>query len=179
MKHSPYMASSEMMEFMWLSAMRQMLENIIETTTSKDCKDWRRKFKYIDTMLEHIIAERCKDFSPEEAKKADRRIQKIKIKVYAYDDYKVDHEEENLIYKIGANDWWDLLDAAFLNCLGCAQGEIVKDCPRRKMYHRLGLQVHKLREKPGPGECEFRGDQDVYAVSPQYQRIKDQVLSLP
>lgn len=63
-----------------------------------------------------------------------------------------------------------------LNCYACPQGDVVKDCPRRKMFHRLGLQVHALRENPAPGECEFRYENEQRAVTPQYQAISKEVI---
>lgn len=173
MNHAKHMATNQLNEYMWLSAVRQIYEKILKTTTDKK---WRQKIKTADTYMKGIIDERWDDLDPLEQKKTYRRIEQIRIKVYSYDDARVDREDYNRTLTIGMDDFLDLCDAAFLNCMGCPQGEVVKDCPRRKMYHRLGLAVHKLRENPSEGQCEFRMNDERYAVSPQYKMIQEEMI---
>lgn len=173
MKKSPYMAQAEMQEFMWLSAMIQMCERILETTQEKE---WRRRIKTINTLTNKVVEERIASFDPKELAKVQRRIKQLGIKVYSYDDAKVDHSDHGRQYTLSMDDFLDLLDGCTLNCQGCPQGDVVKECPRRLMFHRLGLQVHALRENPAPGECEFRYENEVYAISPQYKRIEKEVI---
>lgn len=78
MKHAPYMASAETREYMWLSAVVQMMDKLLETTQDKN---WRRKFKTIQTMTSNVIAERWKDIDELEKSKLARRIKSIGIKV--------------------------------------------------------------------------------------------------
>lgn len=37
--------------------------------------------------------------------------------------------------------------------VGCCAGELVKDCPHRQAYHRLGLTP--AVDEPKEGQCEF------------------------
>lgn len=177
MNHAEYMSKPQLDEYMWLSACRQIFERILVTTEDKK---WRQKIKTCDTLIDKIINERWQELSSIEQPKVWRRIEKIRIKVYSYDDYRVDREDYNRKKTISQEDFFDLVDAASLNCMGCPQGDIVKECPRRKMFHRLGLSCHTLREQPESGECEFRGDNEQYAVTPQYKRLdKELIEQLP
>lgn len=173
MDHTKYMGSAQMNEFMWLSATRQIFDRLLDTT--KD-KNWRRKIKTCDTLLKQVMEERWADMEPLEQKKAWRRIENKRIKVYAYDDAKVDHEDTGRTYTISQEDFMDLVDGASLNCMSCPQGDVVKDCPRRKLFHRLGLAVHALRENPEAGQCEFRYNDEQYAVTPQYRKCEKEII---
>lgn len=173
MDHAKHMATNQLNEYMWLSAVRQIFERILKTT--KD-KNWRKKIKTADTYMDKIIMERWNDLDPLEQKKVWRRIQSIKIKVYAYDDARVDRDDFDREMTIQQQDFFDLCDAAFLNCMACPQGELVKGCKRREMYHRLGLAVHGARENPEPGQCEFRFDDKQYAVTPQYLKCEKELI---
>lgn len=175
MKHAPYMASAETREYMWLSAVVQMMDKLLETTQDKN---WRRKFKTIQTMTSNVIAERWQDIDELEKSKLTRRIKSVGIKVYHYDDARVDSSDTARIKTIDQEDFFELCDAALLNCYGCSQGDLVKDCPRRKLFHRLGLQVFALRENPASGECEFRYENSVRLVTPQYKAVGDGELDI-
>lgn len=173
MKKTHYMARNEMNEFMWLSATRQIFEKILFTTAEKS---WRQRLKTCDTLVKRIIDERSECFDELEKIKAKRRIDNTAIKVYSYDDARVDRDDVGRKITISQDDFLDLLDAAFLQCYTCPQGGVVKECPRRKMYHRLGLQVHALRENPAIGECEFRGGNEQRAVTPQYKMAECELI---
>lgn len=170
------MSSNEMTEFMWLSAARQMFERILATT--KD-KGWRQKIKTCDTLVRQVIEDRTESFDDLERKKANRRIAQIGIKVYTYDDARVDKDDIGRKVTISQEDFLELADAALLQCWTCQQGDLVKDCPRRKMFHRLGMQVHASRENPLPGECEFRSDNEQIAVTPQYRQLDKRIEQMP
>ncbi len=173
MKHSTYMASAETQQLMWISAMRQMLEIIIETTQDKA---WLRKFKTCDTYLKTIIDERLNDLEKMECEKFMRRIKNIHIKVAATDDFRVEKDDWEKACTIRKDDLFELVDIALHHCFLCKQGDLVKDCPRRKLLHRLGMNVHAARENPAPGECEFRHDNEVRAVNPQHERMEEELI---
>lgn len=175
MKHAPYMASAETREYMWLSAVVQMMDKLLETTQDKN---WRRKFKTIQTMTSNVVAERWKDIDELEKSKLARRIKSIGIKVYSYDDARVDSSDDVRVKTISQEDFLDLCDSALLNCYGCGQGDVVKECPRRKLFHRIGMQVYASRENPAPGECEFRYENSVRLVTPQYKAVGDGELDI-
>ena len=173
MNHAQHMATNQLNEYMWLSTLRQICERVLKTTEDKK---WRQRIKTCDTLISKIITERWDDLSDVEKPKVWRRIKNIGIKVYAYDDARVDREDYGRTMTIAQDDFYDLCDAATLNCYGCPQGECVKECPRRKLFHRLGLACHALREQPGAGECEFRHNNEQYAVTPQYKKLEKELI---
>lgn len=173
MKHTRYMAKNEMMEYVRLASMLGFLDSLLETTEDKD---WRRRIKTASTLLTKIIDERWVDMEKMEQNKAARRIKTLGVKVYSYDDYKADSDDEGRKVTITQDDFFDLVDASWLNCYGCPQGELVKNCPRRKLFHRLGLQVHQSRQNPAEGECEWRYNNEQYAVTPQYRAIEQELI---
>lgn len=175
MKHAPYMASAETKEYMWLSAIVQMMEIMVKTTQDKN---WLRKFKTIQTMTSNIINERWTYLDELEKPKLARRIKTVGIKVYNYDDARVDSSDSVRIKTISQDDFLELCDSSLLNCYGCSQGDVVKGCPRRKLFHRIGIQVYALRENPAPGECEFRYENSVRLVNPQYKAVGEGELEI-
>lgn len=179
MKESKYMASKELNQLMWLSAAVQSIEKILEDETTKN-KDWRRWMATSKTYLRKVIDDRLRKLDPLETVKVMRRVTKIAIKVAHYDDFRVDKTDMERRVTISSEDFLDLVDGTTLNCYGCPQGDVVKGCPRRKMFHRLGLQVHAFREDPKDGECEFRYNDEQYAVTPQYKALgKELINQLP
>lgn len=175
MKKSTYMAYNEMQQVMWLSAFVQATEKIIATTT---VPEWVRRLKTIKTHLGKIIDERIAELDPKERVKVERRANNTGIKVYSYDDARVDKDDFNRQVTVTLEDLMTLADAALLECLSCPQGDCVKDCQYRLAFHRLGLQCGAYRENPAPGECEFRRDDIIYNVNPQYKRI-DEMFQMP
>lgn len=176
MKESPYMASSELNQLMWLSAGIQALGIILEDASTVN-KAWRRWLKTGQSYMRKVVNERMEKLDEVEKVKVVRRIHQTAIKVAHYDDFRVDKSDINRKVTISSEDFLDLVDAASLNCYGCPQGDVVKNCPRRLMFHRLGLQVHALRENPAPGECEFRYDNEQLAVTPQYKALKKELIN--
>lgn len=176
MKESRYMASKELNELMWLSAAIQSVALILENEVTTN-KVWRRWLATGKTYLQKVVDDRMTKLDEVEQVKVMRRVHSIKIKVGHYDDFRVDKSDFNRKVTISSEDFLDLVDGASLNCYGCPQGDVVKDCPRRKMFHRLGLQVHALREDPKPGECEFRYNNEQYAVTPQYKALKKELIN--
>ena len=175
MKKAPYMAYNEMKQLMWLSAFVQAMDTIIETTT---VTEWAWRLKTIRTHLRKIIDDRCFSLDPKEHKKVLRRAKNTGIKVYSYDDARVDREDFNRQVTVTLEDLLTLADAALLACQSCPQGDCVKDCQYRLAFHRLGLQCGAYRENPAPGECEFRKDNVQYFVTPQYKRV-DEIGQMP
>lgn len=175
MKESRYMASTELNQLMWLSTAVQVIKKILDDETTKN-KDWRRWLSTSKTYIRKVIENRMEKLDALETEKVVRRVEKIKIKVAHYDDFRVDKSDTDRKITISSEDFLDLVDAATLNCYGCPQGDVVKDCPRRKMFHRLGLQVHAFREDPEEGECEFRYNDEQYAVTPQYKALKKELI---
>ena len=175
MKKAPYMAYNELKQLMWLSAFVQAMEVIIETTS---VPEWNWRLKTIKTHLTKIIAERQAVLDPKEEQKVIRRAKNTGIKVYSYDDFRVDKDDEGRKVTVAFEDLLTLADAALLECQSCPQGDCVKDCQFRLAFHRLGLQCGASRENPAPGECEFRRDNVQYNITPQYKRV-DEIAQMP
>lgn len=173
MKKAPYMASAEMQQLMWLSAMVQMVERITENTKEKD---WLEKLKNIETLTNELIGERLLLLDEKEKKKVERRATHLAIKVYGYDDVRVDKSDYNRSVTVSFEDLVTIADAALLECKSCPQGDVVKDCQFRKALHSLGLNCGTARENPAKGECEFRNDNKQTFVTPQYKRMEDEVF---
>jgi hypothetical protein len=175
MKKAPYMAYNELKQLMWLSAFVQAMETIIETTT---VPEWTWSFKTIRTHLKKIIAERQAALDPKEEQKVVRRAKNTGIKVYSYDDARVDKDDYGRQVTVTLEDLLTLADAALLECQSCPQGDCVKDCEYRLAFHRLGLQCGAYRENPAEGECEFRKDNVQYNITPQHKRM-DEMYQMP
>ena len=173
MKKSPYMASAEMSQIIWCSAMLQMVEKMLETTKEKE---WVKRLKTIETLINKIVVERLVCLDPVEKDKVERRAKNLACKVYSYDDARVDRSDHGRKVTVMFEDLLDIADLALLECTSCPQGDVVKDCRYRKAFHKLGLTCGSSRENPKEGECEFRFDNKQVHVTPQYKRINGEVI---
>lgn len=135
MKESRYMASTELNQLMWLSAGVQALEIILKDASTQNT-DWRRWLSTAKTYMHKVIDDRMCKLDSAEKVKVVRRIERTAIKVAHYDDFRYDKSDSERLVTISQSDFLDLVDGASLNCYACPQGDVVKDCPRRKMFHR-------------------------------------------
>lgn len=172
MKHHPYMGSVEMSELLYLSAMVQMCETIIDSTQDKK---WLQRLRSCKTMFEKTTAERISYLSEEELPKVDRRARSHVIRACTKDDARFDSSLIKRKITIDFEDLMTLADGCILNCYLCPQGDLVKKCPRRLALHRLGLQCAQSRQDPKKGECEWRYEDSIQAISPQYKSDIDLV----
>ena len=172
MKHHPYMGSVEMNQLMYLSAMVQMSEKLIETTEDKK---WLQRLRSVKTLLDKTAVERIAYLDEKEKFKVTRRVQNIVIRVYSKDDARFDSSQIKRKVTIDFEDLMELADGCILNCYSCPQGDVVKKCPRRLALHRLGLQCAQSRENPKKGECEWRYENTVRCISPQYESHEELV----
>ena len=83
-------------------------------------------------------------------------------------------KKEKRTVEIDSEDLWNLADFALTECMTCPQGECVKPCEMRDLYHRCGLEPTRFDVKEG--ECEFRADNEVKAVSVQHRRICEPIV---
>ena len=172
MKHHPYMGSVEMSELLYLSAMVQMCETIIDSTQDKK---WLQRLRSCKTMFEKTTAERISYLSEEELPTVDRRARSHVIRACTKDDARFDSSLIKRKITIDFEDLMTLADGCILNCYLCPQGDLVKKCPRRLALHRLGLQCAQSRQDPKKGECEWRYEDSIQAISPQYKSEIDLV----
>lgn len=175
MKQAPYMANTELQQLMWLSAFEQALENILADKSTVD-KEWRKWLKLAGTYTAKVIDARVEALDKLEQVKLERRVKKLGIKVYSYDDARVDKDDQGRTFAISQEDFLELVAAVALHCYACPQGEVVKECPRRKLFHRLGLSCHAYRENPAPGECEFRYENEQRLITPQFVELKEKLI---
>ena len=166
------MGSVEMSELLYLSAMVQMCETIIESTQDKK---WLQRLRSCKTMFEKTAAERISYLSEEELPKVDRRARSHVIRTYTKDDARFDSSQIKRKVTIDFEDLMTLADGCILNCYLCPQGDLVKKSPRRLALHRLGLQCAQSRQAPKKGECEWRYENSIQAISPQYKSETDLV----
>ena len=172
MKHHPYMSSIEMSELMYLSAMVQMCESLEKTTEDKK---WLQRLRSCKTLLDKIAVERVSYLDEKEKPKVGRRAHNLVIRVYSKDDARFDSSQIKRKVTIDFEDLMTLVDGCILNCYLCPQGDLVKKCPRRLALHRLGLQCAQSRQDPKKGECEWRYEDSIQAISPQYKSDVDLV----
>lgn len=173
MKKSPYMASAEMSQIIWCSAILQMIEQMLKTTKEKE---WVKRFKTVETLINKTVVERLVALEQVERDKVERRAKNLATKVYSYDDARVDRSDHNRKVTVVFEDLLDIADLALLECKSCPQGDVVKNCRYRQAYHKLGLTCGSSRENPKDGECEFRFDNVQVHVTPQYKRIDGEVI---
>ena len=101
------------------------------------------------------------------------------IKVYGYDDVRVDKSDHDRSVTVKFEDLLTLADAALLECYSCPQGDCVKNCQYRMAFHSLGLNCGAARENPADGECEFRFNNEQKHVTPQYERVDEKIEQIP
>ena len=173
MKKSPYMASAEMSQIMWCASILQMVEEMLKTTKEKE---WIKRFKTIETLINKTVGERLLCLEQVERDKVERRAKNLATKVYSYDDARVDRSDHGRKVTVMFEDLLDIADLALLECKSCPQGDVVKDCRYRKAFHKLGLTCGSSRENPKAGECEFRFDNEPKHVTPQHKRVDGEVI---
>ena len=80
MKKSPYMASAEMSQIMWCAAILQMVEEMLKTTKEKE---WIKRFKTIETLINKTVGERLLCLEQVERDKVERRAKYIAMMMLA------------------------------------------------------------------------------------------------
>lgn len=173
MKRSTYMSKDEMIDWIKVGVLASEADAIAARTPEAD---WRKKLKTAATMCSNIITERLRALDRNQLKSVVRRKEHSSLRLYTSDQLKVDTERERLEPNITleTEDYYDILDMALLSCMKCAQGEVVTDCRMREIYHRLGVPI--ARENPKVGECEFRADNEVKSITPQYRKMGSETV---
>lgn len=173
MKRATYMGKEELMNFLKISALAGEVEDAIKYCKEKD---WRRKLKTIVTYVDNIQSERLQALDKEQAATIERRFEHNKILFNTSDKYRIAQKdfgkpEEEIT--VNTEDLYDIVDMALLSCMKCPQGDICATCNIRKILHTWGIPV--IRTNPAAGECEFRSDNDIKCVTPQYRVIKERM----
>ena len=168
MKKSSYMSKNEYVQVLKLGVLAGEIEEWLQTT---DDKAWRKMLKTCATFLDKILIERLKCLDAKQAKAFDTKFRSCKIQFASYTNFygTVEAKKEKRTVEINAEDLWNLADFALTECMTCPQGACVKQCEMRELYHRCGLEPVRLN--PKEGECEFRADNEVKAVSVEHRKI--------
>lgn len=166
MKRATYMSSNELLDWLKIGCFAGEADAIAKRTPEAD---WRKKLKTIATMAANITNERLAAIEPKQQRTVERRSKHTSLMLLSVDQQRTERHVETEVH-ISIDDLYDLLDAMCLSCRLCPQGEsVVKACTRRDLMHRVGVEA--FREPQNVGECEFRHDNDIVAVSPAYRKI--------
>lgn len=168
MKREKYMSKNEFIQFMKLNVLVSEIEQWINTT---DDPKWRRKMKNCRTQLFKLMVERLVYLDEKQRNALENKHKTMKMQFVSTSNFygtKAGKEQKRTV-EIDAEDLYNLADFALTECMTCPQGDTVKNCEMRELYHRCGLEP--TRCNCGEGECEFRSDNEVKAVSIEHRRI--------
>ena len=171
MKEKPYMSSTDMLEFIKLGCLSGEAKLSAKVTkenakTPKE-KEWAKRMAIAATNLGKVVDERLECLDEAQVITVQRRWKNSDIRLYTVDQLRVEGrtkpeaEDRTISYE----DWCYLGELALLHCEMCPQGQYVKDCEYRKMFHRVGIPVG--REEVKDGECEFCVDNHMHIILPQ------------
>lgn len=170
MKRQPYMSRPELIDFLKIGTLAGEAEAIAERTSEKD---WRQKLKTIATYANRITDERLKTLDKKQLSTVERRHKHTILKLVTTDQDRYEPNDGKPEERITVNtdDLYDIVDLALLSCRKCPQGDVCAKCEFRTVYHRIG--VPPIRTNPAEGECEFRSDNEIACITPQYKRISE------
>lgn len=167
MNHDTYMSRSELLAFLKLGTLCSEVDLIVKTT--KD-KEWRRKLKCVITYCEKILEERLSYLDKTQLESISRRRKHTKLMLLTSDQKRIREDKVEESITVETEDLYDIFDLAQKACLCCEQGEYVKTCHWREVYHRCGVPPY--RTSPKEGECEFRNDNEPRYLTPQEYRVE-------
>jgi len=180
MKEKPYMSSNDLLEWLKIGCLAGEAKKAAETTkktakTQKE-KEWAKRMKIAATHLGKVTDERMACLEPEQVATVKRRWGNSDLRLYTSDQLRVEdrtkpaREDVTICYE----DWCRLGEMALLHCNMCPQGEYVKNCEYRKVFHRVGIPVG--RESVRDGECEFCIDNFMHIILPQGGEDKANII---
>lgn len=168
MNRDPYINKWQMVELLKIGCFGDELAEIIKNT--KD-KEWHRMLSTALTYVQRVRDQRIEALDNKEKESLYRRYTKTHLLLFSNDERRtgVLDPVETLVVEL--EDLYDLADKAMQLCKNCAQGDLVKECPTRALYHKLGFVA--LRTDPAPGECEYRYDNEIRPVTPQNRLLTE------
>lgn len=153
MKKSSYCGKEELLDVLKMGVFMSECESIADKTP---VKEWAQKLRTVKTYCSKIFDERLAALDDKQKATVLRRYKHTVIKFYTSDQNRIvasqdgkPEEEVTVVF----DDLFDLVDLAMYNCMACPQGECIKNCYYRDLFHRLGVMVS--RDNPQEGECEF------------------------
>lgn len=153
MKKEHYMSKNEMLDAMKVGTFSGELEAIADRTT---VPEWRKRLRTAATNCQKVLEERLFCLDKNQLQTVQRRHSHNKMIYVTSDDKRyepTDKEDPQELVTVAIEDLYTVIDHAFESCHLCEQGEKVKDCPYRKLYHRISVPV--ARDNPETGQCEF------------------------
>lgn len=153
LRTTPYMKTDELIMWMKLCVLCGELEACAKATQNKKWRSWLNPAK---GLVWKVVMERINMLDPKQAKSIARRREHSEIKLYTSDELRLPKNQGNDVQDyvtVAYEDLLDVVDLANNSCCACPQGECVKDCYYRKVFHRISVPV--LRDNPKDGECEF------------------------
>ena len=177
MKEKPYMSSQDMLEWLKIGCLAGEARQAAETTkknakTDKE-REWAKRMAIAATHLGKVTDERLECMDTMQVVSVKRRHEHSSLQLYTSDMLRVEGrtKPERDDITISYDDWCRLGEMALLHCDMCPQGEYVKNCEYRKVWHRCGIPV--AREDVKEGECEFCVDNHMQIILPQGQTDRD------
>lgn len=173
MKRERYMSKNEMLDWIKVAILAGEAEAIAARTPEKD---WRKKLNCIATYATKIVDERLAAVDTKQLPALARRKDHSEFVMLTSDQRRLNKHQDGkpeAAINVATDDLYDVVDMALLSCMKCPQGECVAGCRMRGVYHNLG--VPPIRTDPQTGECEFRLDNEIQCITPQYQKISDRV----
>lgn len=157
MKASNYMNAASLVEFLKVGILASELD-IIAANTKKTAKtpmekEWARKMRMAATMMENVIVERMTALDQKARDSVERRNNHVRMLMESKDNVRVAPTDKSPHITVSSDDLTLIAELALMGCGACPQGEYVKDCPYRDMFHRLGIPIG--REDVQDGQCEF------------------------
>ena len=153
MKRAPYMSKPELMSFLKVGCCAGELAEIVKVTQEPD---WRQKIKTAAKYLSNITDQRIACLDREQIFSVDRRRKNTQVVMLTEDAERYKEPVKELV-KVDVEDLETLAELAFSDCQNkCTRegrAEMVKECPYRQAYHRLGLTP--AVDSPEAGQCEF------------------------
>jgi hypothetical protein len=170
MKRQSYCARDELLDLLKMGVFMSECEAIADKTPEKD---WAQKLRTMKSYSSKIFDERLAALDPKAKATVLRRYKHSAIKFYTSDQNRIiskdDGKPESHV-TVCFDDLFDLVDLALFNCKACPQGECIKQCYYRELFHRLGVIANKI--EPQEGECEFSFNKVGEAEVPKHRLLK-------
>ena len=177
MKEKPYMSSQDLLEWLKIGCLAGEAKQAAEVTkknakTPKE-KEWAKRMKLAATNLAKVTDERLECMDTMQVVSVQRRHEHSSLQLYTSDQLRVEGRDKPARddVTISHYDWERLGEMALLHCDMCPQGEFVKNCQYRPVWHRCGIPV--AREDVQEGECEFCMDNHMQIILPHGQTDRD------
>ena len=147
------MSKAELTSFMFIGCMAGQLKEIAKVTQEKD---WLQKIKTAATYLSKITDQRAGCLELDQLLSVDRRRKNTRVVMLTEDAERYKAPQKELV-TVDLDDLETLAELALDACAGrcrfTGDVDMIRKCPHRNAYHRLGIAP--AVDDPQPGCCEF------------------------